>query len=87
MVSNRQILQMLDELIELTVLDDGSPQSFRVRAYGRALRSVENLGSEIAVMSARQIQEIPGIGKSIASGLVEFCNTGKLRKLEALRTE
>ncbi len=87
MVSNRQILEMLDELIELTILDDGSPQSFRVRAYERARRSVENLEGEIATLSIRQIQAIPGIGKGIASMLAEFCETGKLTKLDALRSK
>ena len=87
MVSNRQILAMLDELIELTTLEDGSPQSFRVRAYERARRSVENLGREVSSLDAAQIQAIGGIGKSIASGLREFSETGKLTKLEALRSK
>ncbi len=86
MVSNRQILEMLGELIELTTLEEGSPQSFRVRAYERARRSVENLDSEIAVLDTREIQQIPGIGKGIAAGLAEFCDTGGLRKLETLRS-
>lgn len=85
MVSNRRILEMLDELIELIILEDGSPQSFRVRAYQRARRSVENLDREVAGLDAGQIREIGGIGKSIASGLVEFTRTGKSAKLETLR--
>lgn len=87
MVSNRQVLAMLGELIELTTLDEGSPQSFKVRAYERAHRVVENLGQEISDLDAGQIQGIRGIGKSIAASLVEFSQTGRLTKLETLRSK
>ncbi|MCE2527923.1 MAG: PHP domain-containing protein [Actinomycetia bacterium] len=87
MVSNRQVLAMLDELIELATLDEGSPQSFKVRAYERARRSVENQATEVADLGLKEIQGIGGIGKSIASTIVEFSSTGRVSKLEALRTK
>ena len=87
MVSNRQVLAMLDELIELATLDEGSPQSFKVRAYERARRSVENQATEVAGLGIKEIQGIGGIGKSIASTIVEFSDTGRVAKLEALRTK
>ena len=87
MVSNRQILAMLDELIQLTTLDESSPQSFKVRAYERARRAVENQVEEVAGLESNQIQSIRGIGKSIAATIAEFSNTGQVRKLEALRSK
>lgn len=86
MASNRQILVMLDELIELTTLDEGSPQSFKVRAYERARRAVESQVRELAGLDARDIQGIAGIGKSIASSIREYAETGRVGKLETLRS-
>lgn len=87
MTSNRQILAMLDELADLTTLDDGSPQSFKVRAYERARRAVENLGQTVAELDPAEIQGISGIGKSIAASIAEFCHTGQVARLEALRSK
>ena len=87
MVSNRQILAMLDELIQLTTLDESSPQSFKVRAYERARRAVENQVEEVAGLESNEIQSIDGIGKSIAATIAEFSNTGQVRKLEVLRSK
>ena len=87
MVSNRQVLAMLDELVELTTLDDGSPQSFKVRAYERARRAVENLGREVAALGGKEIEGIAGIGRSIAASIVEFSETGRVAKLEGLRSK
>ena len=86
MGSNRQILGMLDELIELTTLDEGSPQSFKVRAYERARRAVEGQVRELSGLDAKQIQGIGGVGKSIASSILEFAETGQVAKLETLRS-
>ncbi|MDE0232405.1 MAG: DNA polymerase/3'-5' exonuclease PolX [bacterium] len=85
MISNRQVMAMLDELVELTTLDEGSPQSFKVRAYERARRAVENLGHDLSGLDQKEIQGIGGIGKSIAASIAEFCETGRVAKLENLR--
>ena len=77
---------MLDELAELTTLDEGSPQSFKVRAYERARRAVENLGREVAAFDAQEIVGIGGIGRSIAASIVEFSESGRVEKLEKLRS-
>ena len=87
MVSNRQVMAMLGELVELTTLDEGSPQSFKVRAYERARRAVENLGRDVAELEQSEIQGIGGIGKSIAAGISEFCETGRVARLENLRSK
>ena len=76
---------MLDELVELTTLDEGSPQSFKVRAYERARRAVENLRNDLSELDQKEIQGIGGIGKSIAASIAEFCQTGRVAKLEDLR--
>ena len=87
MVSNRQILDMLGELIELSTLAEGSPQSFKVRAYERARRAVESQTEPLAALDVKQILGIVGIGKSIASTITEFSTTGQVAKLEVLRSK
>ncbi len=87
MVSNRQVLAMLDELIELTTLQEGSPQSFKVRAYERARRGIENLEEDVGGLGNKEIQAIGGIGKSIAATISEYSSSGRVAKLEKLRSD
>ncbi|MCG8421085.1 MAG: DNA polymerase/3'-5' exonuclease PolX [Proteobacteria bacterium] len=80
-----EILAMLRELAELTVLDEQNPQSFRVRAYENAFSGLQRRGDEIAAMSRAQLQKIDGVGKSTADKIREYFDTGRVAKLEALR--
>ena len=49
---------MLHELAELTVLDEGDPNSFRVRAYESAAQSIKAHGSELGKLSVAELQKI-----------------------------
>ncbi len=86
-VGNRSIAAMLGELAELTTLAEGSPQSFKVRAYENAMRAVESESGTLADMSATQLAKLKGIGKSTAAKIREFIDTGSVAKLETLRDE
>lgn len=86
MSTKRDILALLDELATLTILDEGDPQSFRVRAYENARRSVEGITGDIATMTEKELVALPGIGKSTASKIQEYISTGTSSKLEALRS-
>jgi DNA polymerase (family 10) len=76
---------MLRELAELTVLDEGDPQSFRVRAYEGAAQAVTAESRDLAQLTSKELQKIDGIGKSTADKIRELFDTGKVAKLEALR--
>ena len=76
---------MLRELSELTMLEEEDPQSFRVRAYESASHAIETLGKDPGLLSAKQLQQIEGIGKSTAEKIRELVETGKVAKLELLR--
>ena len=78
---------MLRELAELTMLEEEDPQSFRVRAYESAANAIETLGKDPGLLSAKELQQIEGIGKSTAEKIRELCDTGKVAKLELLRTK
>ena len=47
MTTTRHVLAMLGELITLSALDEGSPQSFKVRAYEKAKLSLEADGRDL----------------------------------------
>jgi len=79
------IVEALKELAELTMLDEGSPQAFRVRAYENAQRAVQALGEDITAMSEAQLTKLDGIGKSTAKKIRQFIDTGAIDKLEKLR--
>ena len=84
---NIEPARLLRELAELTKLDDGAAQSFRVRAYERAVSAVRELSGPVAGMSAAELQAVDGIGKSTAAKIREYVDTGLIKRLEALRRE
>ena len=87
METKQAILDMLADLGELTMLDEGDPQSFRVRAYESAAQAITALGSDPGALSAKELQKIDGIGKSTAEKIRELLDTGKVEKLEGLRAK
>lgn len=76
---------MLRELAELSVLEEGDPQSFRVRAYESAAQAIEAQATDLGRMTPEQLQQIHGIGRSTAQKIRELLETGRVAKLEALR--
>ncbi len=76
---------MLRELAELTELEEANPQSFRVRAYESAAQAIAAQATDLGRLSVRELQQIQGIGKSTAEKIRELLETGKVKKLEALR--
>ena len=76
---------MLAELAKLSALDEGSPQSFKVRAYEAAMAGIESHSEEIDGMSKSELTKIKGVGNSTADKILELDRTGKVDKLEKLR--
>jgi DNA polymerase (family X) len=83
--SKNEVLEMLRELAELTMLDEQDPQSFRVRAYESAAQAIAAQAGDIGALSAKDLQKVEGIGKSTAEKIRELLDTGKVAKLEMLR--
>jgi DNA polymerase (family 10) len=81
----QDILDMLRELAELTMLEEGDPQSFRVRAYESAAQGIESQSTDLAKLSAKDLEKIDGIGKSTAAKIRDLLEKGKVEKLEGLR--
>jgi DNA polymerase (family 10) len=79
------LLALFRELARLTVLDEGSPSSFRARAYENAMEAIASHQGELAALSERQLTAIDGIGPSSARKIREFFETGAISKLDELR--
>ena len=85
MTTTRDVLAMLGELITLSALDEGSPQSFKVRAYEKARLSLEADGRDITVLTMAELTKVDGVGKATASKIRELVDAGSVEKLEKLR--
>jgi DNA polymerase (family 10) len=83
--SKQDVLDMLQELTELTLLEEGDPQSFRVRAYENATQAIAAQATDLGVLSLKDLKKIHGIGKSTAEKIRELIETGHVQKVEALR--
>lgn len=82
---NRELVSILRELAELTVLDEQNPQSFRVRAYENAIHGLEAHPGDLSALSRTELQAISGVGKGTAARIREYVETGQVEKLESLR--
>ena len=76
---------MLQELVDLLVMAEGSKQAFRVRAYEKALAAVLALPTPAAEMTEAQLIKVPGIGKGTASKIREYVDTGAVSRIVELR--
>ncbi len=83
--TNAGVARILQELADLMKLEEGSPQSFRVRAYEKAVAAVRELTTDVAEMSQSQLVAVGGIGASTAKKILEFVNTGSIERVEKLR--
>jgi DNA polymerase (family 10) len=82
---NQSLVALFRELAQLTVLDEGSPNAFRARAYENALDAISSYQSDLEALSEKQLTAIGGIGQSTAKKIREFYETGTISKLEELR--
>jgi DNA polymerase (family 10) len=83
--TKQDVLDMLRELAELTMLDESDPQSFRVRAYESAADAITAQATDLGKLTVKELQKISGIGKSTAAKIRELLEAGRVEKLEALR--
>jgi DNA polymerase (family X) len=83
--TKQDVLDMLRELAELTMLEEGDPQSFRVRAYESAAQAIAAHATDLGRLTEKELVKIQGIGKSTASKIRELLATGHVEKLDGLR--
>jgi DNA polymerase (family 10) len=86
-MENKGIADIFTEIAD--ILDILGENPFRIRSYRNAARTIEDLSQSIQslVQNGKNLEEIPGIGKSIREKIEEILATGKCRFLEELRTK
>jgi DNA polymerase (family 10) len=82
--SNQEVAALLQEYADLLAITGGD--SFRIRAYERAARAIEEHGTDVAGLDAKHLQKIHGVGGSIADKIKEFARTGKVAAIEEARS-
>ncbi|MEA2000274.1 MAG: DNA polymerase/3'-5' exonuclease PolX [Actinomycetota bacterium] len=85
MTPNAEIARVLQELVDLLILAEGSKQAFRVRAYEKAVTAVQTLPTDAAAMTTSELVKIPGIGKGTAAKIREYADTGSISRVTELR--
>jgi len=86
-MENKGIADIFVEIAD--ILDIQGENPFRVRSYRNAARTIENMSQSVEAMvkAGENLEEIPGIGKSIHEKIEEIVSTGKCRFLGELRAK
>jgi hypothetical protein len=79
------LVALFRELAALTVLDEASPNAFRVRAYENAVDAISSYPGDLEARTEKELRAIAGIGSSTAKKIREFFEGGTIAKLEELR--
>ena len=85
--TNEQIAELFDNMG--TLLEMKGDTVFKIRAYQRAARTIEQLSSPLAqaVENGEDLTKIPGVGKAISEKIAEFISTGQVSAYEKLVEE
>ncbi len=83
---NREIADLFDEIAD--VLEFKGEVRFRVNAYRRASRVLQDLREDIVVLwKEDRLTEVPGIGEGMAEKIAEYLSTGRIKRHEELARE
>jgi DNA polymerase (family X) len=86
-LTNEDIASRLMSLAQLLAARRENP--YKVKAYRRAAKAISNMGESVdeLVRNGADLTRFPGIGEAIQATVYELVSTGKLKRLEALRTD
>lgn len=89
-MTNKEIGKILYQIAKILELEDGKDR-FRIVAYERAAQTIENYPDEMAEVYKKggldALNEVPGVGQSIADKIEELLKTGYLKYLEKIKKE
>ncbi|MFO8051733.1 MAG: DNA polymerase/3'-5' exonuclease PolX [Thermoplasmatota archaeon] len=84
-MKNKEIARILDEIADLYEMRE---VEFKPRAYRNAAQSIRALGEDIEDVKERgNLEDIPGVGSSIADKIREYIDTGTIKKWEDLKED
>jgi len=83
---NSEVVRLLYDISEL--LELSGENIFKIRAYSRAARTIEGITEDIEkIANDQRLEEIPGVGETIARKIEEYLKTGKLGFYEDLKKQ
>jgi DNA polymerase (family 10) len=83
-LTNAEIAGRLKEI--RTLMEFAGEPFFKFMAYERAAETIENAPPLADVIAGGRLQELPGVGKTIAGRIADLCATGTCDYLEELRS-
>lgn len=84
--TNDEIAALLENIARLLALKGENP--FRLRAYTEAALSIRALSEDIvAVQQAGRLEDVPGVGPSIAAKIAEYLSTGHSSYYDGLKRQ
>jgi DNA polymerase (family X) len=83
--ANKELGRIFLDMAHIYQYKNGK-QHFRALAYEKAARVISDLQDDVTTFKGKnQLEEIPGIGSSIADKIGEYIKTGKVGKFESLK--
>ncbi|MDE1825296.1 MAG: DNA polymerase/3'-5' exonuclease PolX [Candidatus Micrarchaeota archaeon] len=87
-MSNKRLAEILEEIASMLDLE-GENLFFEVRAYRKAAQTLETMQQEVEEIFKKEgeegLRKLPGVGKTIASHIIEFVEKGKIKKYDELK--
>jgi DNA polymerase (family 10) len=85
-MNNQQIAAVFADIAQRLELKKDN--IFKIRAYRKAARSIEELPVGIEQLAKEgRLKEVPGVGEAIAKKITELVTTGRLEYYERLKAE
>jgi DNA polymerase (family 10) len=85
-MNNKEIAKVFEDIADLLELK--GENVFKIRAYQKAVRSIEHLSLELEqLVREDRLKGIPGVGEAIAKKITELVTTGRLDYYEKLKAE
>ncbi len=86
-MSNREIADIFENLYDILSADEKS--KFEALAYEKAARSIGSMSVDVSDIYSMEgisgLMKIPGVGRGIASHIIEYLKTGKIQKYEEIK--
>jgi DNA polymerase (family 10) len=83
--ANDAVAEILQEYADLLLITGGD--AFRARNYEKAAKSIAGYSDDVGELDETRLQKIPGVGKSIATKIVQYQQTGTISQLDDLRAK
>ena len=85
-MNNQEIAEVFEDIAGLLELKKDN--IFKIRAYRKAARSLEELPVAVAqLVSEDRLQEIAGVGEAITKKIMELVTSGHLEYYDKLKAE